>query len=385
MNLSANNCRTGRRGRSVYPLVIALSLVSTACWIHYAFSAESVPPAAPAGFDSQAETSIGTPIELVRLGQRVLGRNPELSDAQRAAIQPVDPATWRAVSLRMTKPDGSSLAAHLLRPVRWMLANRVVRGGTVCLDLPEFGAVGRAEVLAVADCPPLADGDGAVVTGRFTHSSAAVLNLRLVEIDEPLGVTAAHPFWSTDRRAFIPVGQLRPGERIQARDGQATVASILPRGPPSRVHTLEVHGEHVFRVGPAGLLVHNASAQTTAKSALAVDDGLPVMVYDYNEMPELADNIWHAQRAGHPDVLTHGGTSRLNRRAALADVPDIKPFSRDEYPFASSMEGGGGSWVGHVPVRQQSRQGAIIKNFLYKHNVKPGDVYRVRVTNHPRD
>ena len=49
------------------------------------------------------------PIQDLRVGDRVLARNPEVSDSERAeAIEP-DPATWRQVSLVMQKPDGSHL------------------------------------------------------------------------------------------------------------------------------------------------------------------------------------------------------------------------------------------------------------------------------------
>jgi hypothetical protein len=96
-----------------------------------------------------------------------------------------------------------------------------------------------------------------------------------------------------------------------------------------------------------------------------------------SKYPELAENIAHAQKAGHPSVVTHGGNAPANRAAALEDVPNIRPLSRDEYPFASSLEGGGSSWVGHVPLEQQRSQGGLIREFLRKNNIKPGDQYRI--------
>ncbi|RYZ71970.1 MAG: hypothetical protein EOP09_03895, partial [Proteobacteria bacterium] len=106
---------------------------------------------------------------------------------------------------------------------------------------------------------------------------------------------------------------------------------------------------------------------------------LPEVKFSAAKYPELAENILHAQKAGHPSVLTHGGNSAANRAAALDGVPNLRPLSRDEYPFASSMEGGARSWVGHIPVSQQNAQGAILKNFFRKNNIKPGDQYRVVV------
>lgn len=106
---------------------------------------------------------------------------------------------------------------------------------------------------------------------------------------------------------------------------------------------------------------------------------LPTLTFRHKTHPELAENISHAQQSGKPGVLTHGGNSNANRSAALDGVPNIDGLSRDEYPFASSMEGGAGSWVGHIPPSQQHSQGGLMKNFFLLNNIVPGDRYRVDV------
>ena len=118
-----------------------------------------------------------------------------------------------------------------------------------------------------------------------------------------------------------------------------------------------------------------------SKPECAKQESIPVIEFDYNTHRELAVNIWHAQKAGKPAILTHGADSSVNRYYAIKGIPRI--LSRDEYPFASSCEGGGSSWVGHVPAAQQNSQGAIIKNFLQKYKILPCNKYRVRVINHP--
>jgi RHS repeat-associated protein len=116
-------------------------------------------------------------------------------------------------------------------------------------------------------------------------------------------------------------------------------------------------------------------------AAKGIPDELPVLRISSSKYPDLAENVLHAQKAGHPDVLTHGGdaVTKANRSAALKDVPQISGLSRDEYPFASSLQGGGGSWVGHIPASQQNAQGALIKNFIKQNNIQPGSQYRVIV------
>jgi hypothetical protein len=112
---------------------------------------------------------------------------------------------------------------------------------------------------------------------------------------------------------------------------------------------------------------------------------LPELEISAGKYPELAENILHAQKAGHPSILTHGGVG--NRAKALDEVPNVikfkndpRRFTRDEYPFNSAKEGGAGAWVGHVPEKQQHAQGALLHNLYAKHKLKPGDKYRVIIT-----
>ena len=106
---------------------------------------------------------------------------------------------------------------------------------------------------------------------------------------------------------------------------------------------------------------------------------LPTLAFDYNTHPDLSDNIWHAQQAGHPRILTWQGASDANRGEALRGIPRI--LSRDEYPFASTAQGGAGAWVGHIPVNQNRAQGLMISNFRRANNLQPGDRFVVCVIN----
>jgi len=206
--------------------------------------------------DSRAQTPVTRAIERVALGDRVAGRNP-LRDQVEPGPEP-DPASWRRVDLRMAEPGGGALDVGLLRPLAWVQAAGATPGATVALDLPELGAAGAAAVVAVGPCPPIAPGPGRVVTGTFAHSSAAVLDLRLEGQPEPIGVTAGHPFYSEERGAFVPAGQLRPGERLRGRAGPQQVASVSVQPGRHRVYNLEVHGEHVYCVTDLGIIVHNS-------------------------------------------------------------------------------------------------------------------------------
>lgn len=128
----------------------------------------------------------------------------------------------------------------------------------------------------------------------------------------------------------------------------------------------------------------------------------PVLEFDYLRNPDLADNIWHAQKMGHPKILTYGGPviKPANRdgamhyevNGAIGTIPQI--LTRDEYPFACTLEGGPRAWVGHIPGGQNSSQGGLIAAFISKNGILPTTAkapqkeqykarFEVRVVNHP--
>ena len=197
-------------------------------------------------------------IDTIRLGTRLRGRNPIREEVQ---LHEPDPATWRAISLYMTKESGLGLWIDLLRPVAWIEEHEAEPGGSIYLEMHEMGAVGEAEVVRIGPCPPIEPGDGgAVVTGRFKHeadASSGVVHLALEDQFEPTGVTDNHPYWSVDRREFVRVGQLRVGELVDTIHGPKRVVSVTPIDHNGFLYNLETT-EHVYRVGSVGTLVHNA-------------------------------------------------------------------------------------------------------------------------------
>ncbi|MFZ5828900.1 MAG: hypothetical protein ACOY3P_02385, partial [Planctomycetota bacterium] len=190
-------------------------------------------------------------IEAIRLGERLAGRNPLREQVEQ--VEP-DAATWRQVSLQMTKQSGLGLWIELLRPLAWIEEYAARPGSTIHLDLAEMGAVGDAQVTHVGPCPAIQPGAGTVVTGTFRHQvdeGCTVVHLRLEDQAEPTGVTANHPYWSEDRQAFVEAGSLRVGELVDTVYGRKHVVSITPIAHRGFVYNLETT-EHVYRVGAVG-------------------------------------------------------------------------------------------------------------------------------------
>ncbi|QDU63890.1 hypothetical protein Pan216_47710 [Planctomycetes bacterium Pan216] len=257
-------------------------------------------------------------IEEVALGDRVVGTNPDRSEVEPTA-EP-DAKTWRHVTLWMTKADGGRLDIELLRPLAWLEAQEATVGDTIHLDLEEMGAHGPAVITAIAPCPEIEPGDGNVVTGRFIHQAAGnIVDLRLANQPEATGVTDNHRYWSVDRNPFIPAGKLRVGETLDTLHGRTTVASITPRSSTEAVYNLEVHNEHVYRVGTVGTLVHNNYVRDAAHNA-ANYEGLKDQLRrgeDFVHGEELLEEALH----GTAIPMIGAGTSRTLRDAQrLADT-----------------------------------------------------------------
>ncbi len=112
-------------------------------------------------------------------------------------------------------------------------------------------------------------------------------------------------------------------------------------------------------------------------------DDLPEVEFDEDAMPNIVQNIEEAFDSGVDDVLTRETSKsqiRKNRREALrGKTKEADDTSLDEFPFASSKEGGEGAHVKEVPVNEQHKQGGILSGFFRKNQIKDGDKFRVKI------
>jgi RHS repeat-associated protein len=84
--------------------------------------------------------------------------------------------------------------------------------------------------------------------------------------------------------------------------------------------------------------------------------------------PTIAVNNANSQFA-HPEWITLNYEpllAPLRRRQALSGLPRPSPgFSWDEYPYASTWQGGRNSDVDEVPKSENDKQGNLLKQFYY--------------------
>ena len=182
----------------------------------------------------------------------------------------ISPDTHQWVELRMVAEDGAELNAWLLRSKQWLnKQNATALGDEIWLQLIEMGISGRAKISAFYPCT--VDTKNLIfatkdkhyayrpITGWFERSAPEVWDY-VFATGATIRSTPNHPFFSADRQAYVPVGNLGIGERVKlAGERTATLVSKWVReNGQEKVYNLEVWRDHNFHVGVEGLLVHNS-------------------------------------------------------------------------------------------------------------------------------
>jgi hypothetical protein len=132
------------------------------------------------------------------------------------------------------KRDGTPVRAEFLRPREWVERNGIVAGAVLPIAISELEIEGNAFVTSITACPPIAEGPGRVVTGRFVTRDAGNLVRIALENGTEIRATDVHPVWSVDRERRIRAGILS--------DMEAAIASH----PPASRQPLDalIHGAY---------------------------------------------------------------------------------------------------------------------------------------------
>ena len=207
-----------------------------------------------------------TPIEQIRVGQRVLTKG-EAPDKTLETV--VAPRTWRHLTLEETEtwPDGTvdRICIESILPPDWLAQfDGAPVGSTVPipLDLEEMGLPEgmTAQVVANEPCPPISMAPGRVVLTTVNHLNTRVVELTLAAPDgtqETVRPTAFHKFYSETRGQWLPAEDLQPDERLRGLHTPLQVVSLAPVPGTHRVYNMTVEGEHVYHVSTLGVLAHN--------------------------------------------------------------------------------------------------------------------------------
>ena len=175
-------------------------------------------------------------------------------------------ADWSLVTFSMKRDDGSEIEVEMIRPTYFWQQQGAVPGAHVFMEFPELEVSTHALVRKVEPCPAIADGAGNVVTARIiTLTATDLVELTLASGETILG-TPPHPIWPIATQDWIELGDIEPGDEVWMAAGPVEVLSTDLRSTAETVYNIEVHGHHIYQIGDAGVLVHNAGGISRYKN-----------------------------------------------------------------------------------------------------------------------
>jgi hypothetical protein len=180
-----------------------------------------------------------------------------------------------------------------------------------------------------------------------------------------------------------------------------SMGDIASKGTGGGMVSANTHGPCKF-IGPGSMDVkiegknvqllsdpmtnNGAGSGTPANAATMVGlihapTGLPMVEFDQTEFPNKTANM--KKKMKKTKKLTRQKSrkkTRRNRRAALKGKKKAGTGkSLDEFPFASTKQGGKGAAVSAIPVSEQNKQGGKMSSFYQNSNVKDGQSFVVAI------
>lgn len=116
---------------------------------------------------------------------------------------------------------------------------------------------------------------------------------------------------------------------------------------------------------------------------LAQPVNVPVFVVNPQEYPNIAAHTKYAQEIkGKPSILRRLKDDKRrddNRDAACKDFPkdNREKYNCDEYPPASTYEGGAGASTWRVPARENKSHGSKLGHFYRKYKLGDKDKFKI--------
>lgn len=134
----------------------------------------------------------------------------------------------------------------------------------------------------------------------------------------------------------------------------------------SPIQNFDPDGKQVFKVN-GGVKFTGFHAQIAFNSFRnAYNNGVKKFHFVYeNVTPQIYKHTLNAFQKGKPSILHYDPDKekqKARRNEALKGIPSKGPMlHRDEYPYASTYEGGSGAVVEYVPNTENSSQGGSLK------------------------
>ena len=237
-----------------------------------------------------------------------------------------------------------------------------------------------------------------------------------VEIDgEIITATPEHPFYANgDWKA---AGLLETGDAILLFSGKlATVKEVKYQGShapleitdtffeepeiieenSTKVFNFEVEGWHTYFVGWLRVLVHNAGIclrEVVEEGVKKIDEVIEVVKNKVLELsrakyPNHTKMLDNAVGKGHSlENLKRGKGTKAAKKNRYESQKDIrkkqggpkKDHDYDEFPYASTTQGGKGAHVEEVLSAENQAAGRELGEFYRKEGIKPDDIFDIKI------
>ncbi len=182
----------------------------------------------------------------------------------------ITPEKWQIGKFVITEYDGSLVEIEANRPKKWFEEQGLTEvGNSTFLIMEEFGVFGNAELLELKPTDIDTRTFQLNESGKVDRPVITTFRRVAQEISDytfnngqTISCTPNHPFYSSDRQAYLPVGELTFGEAVQtASEREVKFIGGKSRKKGEHVYNFEVWREHNYYVGSIRssefLLVHN--------------------------------------------------------------------------------------------------------------------------------
>ena len=193
--------------------------------------------------------------------------------------------------------------------------------------------------------------------------------------EEIIETTAEHPFLTNN--GWKDAADLQTGDRVKSRNKEdVEIKDVKFSYKPRKVYNFEVSNWHTYFVGALAWLVHNAEKCISK-----------IFKISRKKYPNHVKLIEEAKREGLPTRLKRGAGKKAAKKNRYEAQKAIRKkqggpkegFDYDEYPYASTQQGGKGAKIKEVPSSENQEVGRNLGKFYKDNEIGNGDYFDIEI------
>ena len=199
--------------------------------------------------------------------------------------------------------------------------------------------------------------------------------IELYTEEEIIETTAEHPFLTDN--SWKDATDLQTGDKIRSRNEEdIEIKDVKFSYRPRKVYNFEVSNWHTYFVGALVWLVHNAEKCISK-----------IFKISRKKYPNHVKLIEEAKREGLPTRLKRGAGKKAAKKNRYEAQKAIRKkqggpkegFDYDEYPYASTQQGGKGAKIKEVPSSENQEVGRNLGKFYKDNEIGNGDYFDIEI------